>query len=225
MQGVRTCSAGVVNHMARFAKIGTFSYDPGVPALSLQDALVTPEEYLAGELLSPVKHEYVAGVVHAMADANNIHNEIGGNVFLAVGSRLRGKKCRPYNSDTKVRVRLPSQLRFYYPDMQVVCDPNHRDESFQDRPVVIVEVLSPSTRRVDEGEKLDAYQTIPSLEVYVIVDSTHARVVVYRRTATGFTREVFHGIEGSIELDCIGIELPLAEIYDRADFPPLEVVE
>ncbi len=194
-------------------------------ALALHDTLVTPEEYLAGELLSPVKHEYLGGVVHAMAGAKNIHNEITGNVFLAIGTRLRGKKCRPYNSDTKVRVVMPNQLRFYYPDVQVVCDSNDKNDSFQDRPLVIVEVLSPSTRRVDEGEKLDAYHFIPSLEVYLIVDSTHARVVVYRRTPTGFTREVHHGTEGSIELNCIGIDLPLAEIYERADFPPLEVVE
>jgi len=196
-----------------------------MPAFALHETLLTPEEYLAAELLSPVKHEYLGGVVHAMAGAKNIHNEITGNVFLGLGTRLRGKKCRPYNSDTKVRVRMPNQLRFYYPDVQVVCDPNDQDESFQDRPVVIVEVLSPSTRRVDESEKLDAYQTIPSLEVYLIVDSTHACVVVYRRTATGFTREVLRGTEGIINLDCIGIELPLAEIYDRTDFPPLEVVE
>ena len=196
-----------------------------MPALALRDTLVTPEEYLAAELLSPIKHEYLGGVVHAMAGAKNIHNEIVGNVFGSLFSRLRGKKCRPYNSDTKVRVRMPNQLRFYYPDVQVFCDPNHKEDSFQDRPVVIVEVLSPSTSRVDESEKLDAYQTIPSLEVYIIVDSTHARVLIYRRTATGFTREVFHGLEGSVKLDCIGIELPLSEIYDRTEFPPLEVVE
>ena len=196
-----------------------------MPALALLDTLVTPEEYLAAELLSPVKHEYLGGVVHAMAGAKNIHNEIVGNVFLAIGVRLRGKKCRPYNSDTKVRVRMPNQLRFYYPDVQVVCEPNHKDDSFQDRPVVIVEVLSPSTSRVDEGEKLDAYQTIRSLQVYIIVDSTHARVIVYRRTENVFAREVYHGLEGAIQLDCIGIELPLAEIYERTEFPPLEVVE
>lgn len=194
-------------------------------AVALHQTLVSPEEYLAAEERSTIKHEYLGGTVHAMAGAKNIHNEIVGNVFLALGVRLRGKKCRPYNSDTKVRVRLPNQLRFYYPDVQVVCDSNHRDESFQDRPVVIVEVLSESTRRVDEHEKLEAYQTIPTLEVYIIVDSTLACVTVFRRTPTGFVGEVFKGLEGSIRLECIGIELPLAEVYDRTDFPPLEVVE
>lgn len=194
-------------------------------ALGLHELLITPEEYLAGELRSPVKHEYLGGVVHAMAGATNLHNQLVGNVFLGLGSRLRGKKCRPYNSDTKVRVRMPSQLRFYYPDVQVVCDPNPANDSFQDRPVVIVEVLSPSTRRVDESEKLDAYQTLPSLEAYLIVDSTHACVVVYRRTHTGFTREVFHGTEGSIGLACIGIELSLADIYEGVNFSLLGVVE
>lgn len=196
-----------------------------MPALAFLETYISPNDYLASELNSTVKHEYLGGVVHAMAGARNIHNQIVGSVFLSLGTQLRGKKCQPYNSDTKTRVRLPGQLRFYYPDVQVVCDHNAPDESFQDRPVVIVEVLSDSTRRVDEGEKLDAYQTIPSLEVYLIVDSACARVVIYRRTATGFVREVRYGLEGSIELDCIGIELPLAEVYERTDFPPLEVVD
>ena len=189
------------------------------------EMLVSPEEYLAAELLSPVKHEYLGGIVHAMAGAKNQHNQIASNTLVALGMRLRGKKCRPFNSDTKVRVRLPNQIRFYYPDAQVVCDPNPPDDSFQDRPVVIVEVISESTRRVDESEKLDAYQTIPALETYLIVDSSHALVVAYHRTATGFTREIHHGTDGCIKLDCIGVELPLAEIYERLDFPPLELVE
>ena len=148
---------------------------------ALRKNLVTPEEYLAGELVSPVKHEFVGGVVHSMAGAKNIHNIITGNVFLAFGSRLRGKKCRPFNSDTKVRVRFPNHVRFYYPDVQVVCAPNPPDDSFQDHPNVIVEVLSESTRRTDEGEKLDAYMTIASLETYLLVDSTNKQIVVYQR--------------------------------------------
>jgi Uma2 family endonuclease len=190
-----------------------------------RETLVSPEDYLAAELLSPVKHEYLGGTVHAMAGAKIGHNQIAGNVFVSLAVRLRGKKCQPFNSDTKVRVRLPNQIRFYYPDVQVVCDSNSADLSFQDRPVVIVEVLSPSTRRIDESEKLEAYQTIPSLEAYLIVDSSFPSVAVYHRTDTGFKREVHSGLEGCIKLDCIGLDLPLSEIYERMDFPTLALVE
>src|SRR5262245_19942753 len=107
--------------------------------------LVSVEDYLAGELVSPVKHEYLGGVVYAMAGARNVHNLIASNALGSLHGRLRGKRCRPYNSDTKIRVRLPYQVRFYYPDTSVICRPNPPSDSFQDDPAVIVEVLSPRT--------------------------------------------------------------------------------
>lgn len=140
----------------------------------VRDFLVSPEDYLDGELLSELKHEYLSGVVYAMAGGRNIHNEIAGNVFLGLATRLRGKTCRPYNSDTKVRLRLPGGLRFYYPDTQVTCHPNPPDDTYQDQPVVVVEVISESTRRTDEGEKLDSYRALPSLDVYLLVESERA---------------------------------------------------
>src|SRR5438045_1676410 len=107
--------------------------------------LISVEDYLAGELVSPVKHEYLGGVVYAMAGARNVHNDIATNAIVALGSRLRGKKCRAFNSDAKVRIQLPRQVRFYYPDAGVVCRPNPGGDSHHDEPVVIVEVLSRST--------------------------------------------------------------------------------
>ena len=180
--------------------------------------LISVEEYLAGELVSPVKHEYLAGVVYAMAGATNVHNTIATNLIVATGSRLRGKRCRPFNSDTKIRVRLPTHWRFYYPDASVVCRPNPPDDSFQDEPAAIFEVLSRSTRRIDQGEKKDAYLTIPSLGVYALVEQESAAVVVYRRTEQGFIREVYEGLEAVIPLPEIQIELPLAEIYEGVAF-------
>ena len=186
---------------------------------------VTPEAYLASELKSPTKHEYVGGAVYAMAGTRNIHNVIAGNIFGSLGTRLRGKKCRPFNSDPKVRVRFPNHVRFYYPDVQVVCQPNSMEESFQDQPNVIVEVLSESTRRTDEGEKLDAYLTIPSLETYLLVDSSNKEVVVEQRGSNGFQRSILIGDDGVVPLPCLGFDLPLAEIYDGVQLPALEVVE
>jgi Uma2 family endonuclease len=182
--------------------------------------LVSVEDYLAGELASPVKHEYLGGVVYAVAGARNAHNFIATNVVGALYARLRGRPCRPYNSDTKIRVRLPAHVRFYYPDASVVCRPNPQTDTFQDDPAVLFEVLSRGTRRIDEGEKKDAYLTIPSLNVYVLVEQETAAVVAFRRTESGFVREVHEGLDAVLPLDEIGIALPLAEVYETVEFAP-----
>jgi Uma2 family endonuclease len=182
--------------------------------------LISVEDYLAGELESPIKHEYLGGVVYAMAGARNVHNIIAGNVFAALHARLRGRKCRPFNSDTKIRVRLPTHWRFYYPDASVVCRPNPPDDSFQDEPAAIFEVMSKATRRIDGGEKKDAYLTIPSLSAYVLLEQDTAAAVVYRRTEQGFVREVYEGRQASIPLPEIDTELPLTDIYEGVEFVP-----
>jgi Uma2 family endonuclease len=162
---------------------------------------VSVEDYLAGELISPIKHEYLGGAVYAMAGARNAHNMIAGNTFGALYVRLRGRPCRPFNSDTKIRVHLPGHLRFYYPDASVICRPNPQTDSFQDEPVVLFEVLSHRTRRIDEGEKKDAYLTIPSLSVYVLIEQETAAVTAFRRTPEGFVQEVYEGVDAVIPLD------------------------
>jgi Uma2 family endonuclease len=182
--------------------------------------LISIDDYLAGELVAPVKHEYLGGFVYAMSGARNAHNLIAGNVFGALHTRLRGKKCRPYNSDTKIRVRLPLQVRFYYPDASVVCPPNPQDDSYQDSPLVIVEVLSRATRRIDEGEKKDAYLTIPSLQTYLLVEQEMPAAVAHTRKEQGFLREIYKGPESIIDLPELDIELPLAEVYDGVEFLP-----
>jgi Uma2 family endonuclease len=187
-----------------------------VPKLNL----VSVEDYLACELASSVKHEYLGGVVYAMAGARNAHNMISLNSTSSLHLRLRGKRCRPFNSDTKIRVRLPNQIRFYYPDGSVICRPNAQTDSFQDEAVVVIEVMSRSTRRIDEGEKKEAYLTIPSLAVYLLVEQSIPSVVAHRRTLQGFIREVYQGLDAIIPLPEIETELPLAEIYDGVEFVP-----
>lgn len=187
---------------------------------ALKRNLISVDDYLAGELVSPIKHEYLHGVVYAMAGARNVHNDIGGNAFASLHVRLHGKRCRPYNSDTKIRLHLPNGVRFYYPDASVVCDSNPPQDSFQDNPVAIFEVASRSTRRIDEGEKKDAYLTIPSLKVYVLVAQDSASMVVYRRGEQGFVREVVEGMDAVLPLSEIGTELPFAEVYEGVTFTP-----
>jgi Uma2 family endonuclease len=135
-------------------------------------------------------------------------------------ARLRGQRCRPYNSDTKIRVRLATQTRFYYPDVSIICRPNPQSEAFQDEPIALFEVLSKATRRIDVGEKKDAYLTIPSLSVYALIEQETALMIVFRRTGNDFVREVHEGLDAALPLPEVGIELPFAEVYDTVEFTP-----
>ena len=176
------------------------------------------QEYLEGELVSEIKHEYVAGVVYAMAGTRNQHNLIAGNAFAFLHGQLRGHRCNVFNSDTKIRLRTQIGTRFYYPDAMVVCDPNPRDDSFQDAPVTIIEVLSDSTRRTDEGEKKDAYLTIASLHSYLILDSDEPAAQVWQRDEDGgWVKSLHSGLEVRIPLPEIDGELVFAEVYEDVD--------
>ncbi len=181
---------------------------------------VSVEDYLAGEETAKVRHEYVAGVVYAMSGGTINHNLISGNVFGALFNSLRGKPCRPFNSDMKVHIQDAGRSYFYYPDVSVVCKSNPATDVYQDAPDVIVEVLSRSTRRLDDGEKRDAYLTLPSLEAYLLIEQDEPAVKLYRRSGDEFEIEVYAGLESSIRLSSIGVELPLADIYDEIRFTP-----
>lgn len=189
-------------------------------ATAEQRDFISVEDYLSGELQSPSKHEYVAGVVYAMSGGNYAHNLIASNILIALGSRLRGKRCRALNSDSKVRILFPTHTRFYYPDASVVCPPNQPDGAFQDAPAIVVEVLSKATRRIDQGEKKDAYLALPSLAVYLLVEQDVKKITVYRRRSNGFDREVHSGPEAIVPLAEIEAELPLAEVYEAVELTP-----
>jgi Uma2 family endonuclease len=183
-----------------------------------QPDFITIEDYLAGEETSDVKHEYLGGTVHAMAGATNQHNTIAGNAFAYLHGQLRGKTCRPFYSDTKVRIEFPDHTRLYYPDAMVVCDSRSATEHFQDRPVVIIEVLSDSTRRTDLGEKRDACLTISSLKVLLLVEPESPTVIGYRRKPEGgFAAEQYSGLDAVIPLQEIEASLPLADLYERVE--------
>lgn len=180
---------------------------------------ITVSEYLSGELIAVQKHEYVDGTVYAMTGATTRHNRIATNATGAIYSQLRKKACQVFNSDMKIRVRQSRSVRFYYPDLSVVCQPNPDSDLFQDHPVVIVEVLSDSTRRVDEYEKREAYLTINSLNCYLMLEQDRPAAIVYRRGENGFQREDYEGLETVINLGEIGCQLSLNEVYDNLTFP------
>jgi len=142
-----------------------------------------------------------------------------------LGTRLRGHKFCVFNSDTKIRIRLPSETRFYYPDVSVIGRSNPQYEFFQDKPVAIFEVLSQKSRRFDEVEKNYKYQTIQSLMVYVLVHQDFPGIIVFRRRADEFVREVCLEMDGVLSLPEINVTLPLAEIYEGVDFSFVEKTE
>ena len=180
---------------------------------------VTVADYLAGEETSDVKHEYLGGTVHAMAGFSNRHNTITVNGLVFLHSQFRGKPFQAFNSSTKIRIEFPDHTRFYYPDAMVVCHPNPATDHFQDQPVVVIEVLSDSTRRADLGEKRDAYLTLPSLKVLMFVDPAKPSVSLHRRkSGGGFAIEHHVGLDAVIPLSEIDASLVLADLYDRVEF-------
>jgi Uma2 family endonuclease len=179
---------------------------------------ISVADYLAGELVSQVKHEYDGGHVYAMSGGRVAHSKIAINITGICYTQLKGKQCRPFNSDMKVHIPAPPRERFYYPDVSVVCRSNADDQLFQDEPVVVFEVLSQSTRRLDQGEKKDGYLQLASLAAYVLVEQETASVVVYRRQGSEFVTENYEGLEAELQLPEIGVTLPLSEVYADVEF-------
>lgn len=180
---------------------------------------VSIADYLATEEHSTVKREFLRGMIFAMPSHSNLHNSIAGNALGTLHSQLRGKPYQPFNADTKIRLQLRDCTRFYYPDGMVVLHPNPASDHFQDLPVVVIEVLSESTRRTDLGEKRDAYLRLPSLKVLLLIETDTASVTLHRRRASGgFAIEHHAGLDAVIPLPEIEAQLPLADLYERVDF-------
>jgi len=175
---------------------------------------ISIEEYLEGEILAEQKHEYLAGIVYAMAGGTKEHAAIASNLIGLLHAQLRGHRCRPFNSDLKLRIRLADQTRFYYPDVQVVCRQNPPGDHFQDEPVLVFEVVSESTRRIDEQEKRPAYLSIPTLNAYVLIEQDRSAATVWRRTAQGFVREDYTGADAVLAFGEIDARLNLGELRE-----------
>ncbi|MFM7975815.1 MAG: Uma2 family endonuclease [Pirellula sp.] len=176
------------------------------------------EEYLQLEAQSLRKSEYVDGWIRAMTGASIRHNCIKLNCTILLGNNLKGQKCRPYDSDTKVRIFRDGKRRFYYPDVQVVCESNDPSSVFQDRPVLIIEVLSPSTRANDLHEKLEAYQSIPSLECYIVLEQHQPIASMWRRSKRTWIKETIQGIDATIDLPFLSCMLAMEDIYEDIAF-------
>lgn len=165
------------------------------------------EEYLAGELESDIKHELVGGQVYAMVGVSRRHSLIAGTLYAVLHNRLRGGPCQAHISDFKVRI----DDIFYYPDVLVSCGAGGHDY-YETAPVLIVEVLSPSTENRDRMEKRFTYQRLDSLKEYVLIAQDKVQAEVYRRIEDGWELERF-GERDMLRLETVDLTVPLAEIY------------
>ena len=170
-------------------------------------AFISETDYLEGEKLSDIKHEYMNGEVFAMSGAHANHNYIAGNFHTALNVHLKGKPCRPYISDMKVKIAS----NYFYPDVLVDC--SDVDGYFTETPTLIVEVLSKSTRRMDETTKRMLYLQIPTLQEYILVEQDIVRIEVARRSEGWQPMRYFLGDE--VVLESVGLTLKVEDIYDR----------
>jgi Uma2 family endonuclease len=141
---------------------------------------LTPEEYLELEEKGNVKHEYINGEIYTMAGASDSHVTIALNIASELRNHLRGKGCRVFISDMKVRIN--QRNCYYYPDILVTCESKDQETpNYKQYPQVIIEVLSPSTEAFDRGDKFADYQTLETLEEYILINSKKPRVECFRR--------------------------------------------
>jgi Uma2 family endonuclease len=175
---------------------------------------LTVEDYLKAEESSDIRHEYVDGEVFAMAGAREEHNLIVTNIIALLRPHLRGTPCRAFVSDMKVKVKVRKADIFYYPDLLVTCEQNDKERYFKTSPTLIVEVLSNSTKTIDKREKRINYQSIESLQEYILVSQDKIKVEVYRQDGQGNWLLEILGKDDKIRLDSIDLTLTMTEIYE-----------
>lgn len=174
----------------------------------------TVADYLAFERASDQKNEFVDGQIIAMAGGSLAHNAITLNIASGLHTRLMGRPCRAFSSDTRVSIEVGDA--FFYPDAIVACPPYERRDLSLVAPRVVVEVLSPSTARYDRETKAPLYRSIPTVTDLLLVEQSSQRVEHHRR-ADGGEWSVAVITEGSVELRALEVALPLAEIYADCD--------
>lgn len=187
------------------------------PIAVYEKTKLTAEEYLEFEKKSLEKHEFFEGEVFAMADAGARHNVIFSNTFVGFGTQLKGKSCRPYGSD--LRIHIPENSLFTYPDISMICGeitPSEKDKDTAVLPTVLVEILSPSTKNYDRGDKFRLYRDIPTLKEYILIDSESISIEVFRiNKQDRWELEEHRSIDDSPEIPTLGFSLSLKEIYEE----------
>jgi Uma2 family endonuclease len=184
---------------------------------ALQKRRMTAAEFLAWDETQTVKHEFMRGEVFLVTGVADRHNTVAGNLYIALRQHLRGSPCRAYASDVKLRVE-PADC-FYYPDLMVTCsETDLADRLIKREPVLVVEVLSPSTAAFDRGDKFADYRLLPTLAEYLLVDVDRQRCDLYRKGADGLW--VLHPVGSGEPLALASVDLHIPANALWADLEP-----
>lgn len=182
--------------------------------ISKNQFYISPEDYLEGERVSPIKHEYRRGQVYAMVGAKKPHIIIAGNLLTLFNNHLDDTPCLVLNSD--IKVRLEEADCYYYPDVAVTCDERETNstEDFILYPLLVIEVLSPSTAAFDRGEKFADYQTSPSLREYVLINQSQMCVECFPLESGNWVSQTYE--QGSeVDFASIDFRCDIASIYRK----------
>ena len=175
---------------------------------------ISEEEYFSGEEVSQVRHEYVNGQVYAMTGSSDKHNIISLNAAGMLNAQLPDR-CEVFTADMKARVQTKNDLAYYYPDVMVSCAEDDRATYYREKPCLIIEVLSPSTQRLDFFEKFWSYQHLPTLQEYLLLNQNFPEALLYRRR-NGWQPEAYR--EGTFYLESVEFEMSLDVLYRRVRF-------
>ncbi len=178
-----------------------------------QRKLFTKDEYLLLEEAAETKHELVGGEIYAMAGAKENHVKITGNIFRNIANHLVESPCDVYSSDMK----LSAGFDCYYPDVFIKCDPDDNNELVKEKPILIIEVLSDSTKNIDRGIKLQNYLKIPTLQEYVLVSQKEIEVWIYRRTGKKWEMEILKD-DDELHFTSIDLKIPVKDFYAKVIF-------
>lgn len=187
----------------------------------------TPEEYLALEETAEYKSEYHDGEIVPMTGGTTNHNQIAGNIYIALSIAQKGKNYRVFIGD--VRLWIPRIKRFTYPDVMVIAGQpeyyNNRKDTITN-PQVIIEVLSKSTKSYDRSDKFGFYRTIPTFQEYILLDQTQRSIEQYSKQANKrWSYSVYDEEDAALIFSSFQVEVSLADIYERVDFEAGEVEE
>lgn len=186
----------------------------------LAERVHSAEEYLALERASDHKSELVDGRIYATTGASMPHNQIVLNVSAELRARLRGRPCRVFANEQRVKVSRTGM--YTYPDVVALCDPPRVEDAQLDtllNPGVIFEVLSSSTEAYDRGEKFAHYRKIESLREYILIAQDQVRVDQFVRHGEHWMLSEITEISDTVRIETLGCEIPLSEIYDLVEFP------
>jgi Uma2 family endonuclease len=172
--------------------------------------LVSAADYLAAENDGTWRHEFVNGAVYAMAGASDRHNLVRGNLAAILLGRVP-EGCQVFSAEMKLHVKSNEDERYYYPDVFVVCDPNDRDRYIREHAALVIEVLSPTTERIDRTEKFEAYKRIPSLMEYGLLSQDAVELELFRRR-TDWQRE-FYQNDNTVTFESVNVTLNVSQLY------------